>query len=272
MLSQRVKAALVFIPLLLIMIYIGGWAFNGFFTLILLLAALEYSRLFNKIGYRPFRIVLFAGVLLFLLERWFFEGRNLGILLSLIIFAAVITALIEHERGSKEAAISFTVTLTGVLYLGWLGSFFITLRNLPNGLGWMLTALPATWLSDNGAYFIGRWFGKEKMAPNLSPGKTWAGLIGAILSGTISGMLLVFLWRAVDLLPSGIPIWQGAVIGLVVAVLTPIGDLLVSLLKRSADVKDTGNLIPGHGGILDRIDTWIWGALLGYYLVIIFQS
>jgi len=110
------------------------------------------------------------------------------------------------------------------------------------------------------------------MAPNLSPGKTWAGLIGAILSGTISGMLLVFLWRAVDLLPSGIPIWQGAVIGLVVAVLTPIGDLLVSLLKRSADVKDTGNLIPGHGGILDRIDTWIWGALLGYYLVIIFQS
>jgi len=157
------------------------------------------------------------------------------------------------------------------LYLGWVGSFFIALRALPFGLGWMLTALPATWLVDNGAYFFGRWFGKSKMAPNLSPGKTWAGFIGGILSGTLSGLLLVLLWRAVGFLPTDTPIWQGAVMGLVVAVLTPVGDLLISLLKRTADVKDTGNLIPGHGGVLDRIDTWIWGAMLGYYLVRIFS-
>jgi len=271
MLSQRVKAVLVFVPLFLIMIYLGGWAFSGFITLILLLAALEYWRLFNKIGYRPFRFMLLAGVLLLILERWFFADRYLGILFSLIIFLTVFTALIKYEQGSKEAAISFGVTFTGMFYLGWVGSFFIALRALPNGLGWMLTALPATWLADNGAYFIGRWLGKAKMAPNLSPGKTWAGFIGAVLSGTVSGLLLVLLWQTVGFLPAGTPLWQGAVMGLVVAVLTPLGDLLISLLKRTANVKDTGNLIPGHGGILDRIDTWIWGAMLGYYLVRIFS-
>jgi phosphatidate cytidylyltransferase len=74
----------------------------------------------------------------------------------------------------------------------------------------------------------------------------------------------------VGFLPNETPLWQGAVIGLVLAILTPLGDLLVSLLKRTASVKDTGNLLPGHGGILDRIDTWIWAALLGYYLVQLF--
>ncbi|MEA3326321.1 MAG: phosphatidate cytidylyltransferase [Chloroflexota bacterium] len=271
MLSQRVKAALIFVPLLLIMITIGGWAFSGFITIILLLAALEYARLFSKMEYRSSRLILLAGVLLFILQRWLWEGKHLDIFLSAIIFLAAIAALIEYELGTKNAAIGFAITLTGALYLGWVGSFLIALRALPHGLGWMLTALPATWLVDNGAYFFGRWFGKAKMAPNLSPGKTWAGFMGGVLSGTLSGMLLVMLWRGVGLLPTSIPIWQGALMGLVVAVLTPIGDLLISLLKRSAGVKDTGNLIPGHGGILDRIDTWVWGAMLGYYLVQLFS-
>ena len=271
MLFQRIKAALIFVPLFLIMIYIGGWVFNSFITIILLLAALEYARLFLKMGYRSSRPILFAGVLLFILQRWFWEGKYLDLFLSALILITTITALIAYELGNKKAAIGFAITLAGALYLGWVGSYFIALRALPFGLGWMLTALPATWLVDNGAYFFGRWFGKSKMAPNLSPGKTWAGFIGGILSGTLSGLLLVLLWRAVGFLPTDTPIWQGAVMGLVVAVLTPVGDLLISLLKRTADVKDTGNLIPGHGGVLDRIDTWIWGAMLGYYLVQIFS-
>lgn len=270
MLSQRVKAALVFVPLVLIMIYFGGWAFNLFISAVLLVAAFEYTRLFKTLGHSPALPVLLAGVLLFSLERWFFNGQYLGALLSLAVFLTALTALIQYESGNGHAALNFGITLGGILYLGWVGGFLIALRALPDGRGWLLTALPAVWLADSGAYFIGRWLGKTKMTPRLSPGKTWAGLAGAVVIGTLSGVGLVALWRAVGFLPAGTPLWQGAVMGFVLAVLTPMGDLLISLFKRTAGVKDTGNLIPGHGGILDRIDTWIWAALLGYYLVLVF--
>ena len=272
MLSQRVKAAAVFVPLVLILIYFGGWAFNLFIVLVLVWAALEFSRVFGKLGYRPFTPLLIAGVLLFLLQRWFLTEDHLGWLLSLLIFSSALTALVQYESGVKEAAAGFITNLAGMLYLGWVGSFFIALRAVPNGLGWTLTALPATWLADSGAYFFGRWFGKRQLAPKLSPKKTWAGMGGGIVWGTLSGLLLVLLWRAVGWLPARTPLWQGALMGLVLAILTPIGDLLISLFKRSAGLKDTGDLIPGHGGVLDRIDTWIWGALLGYYMTLLFQT
>lgn len=272
MLSTRVKAAAVFVPLVLLMIYVGGWAFNGFITLTLLLAALEFSRVFGKLGAPPFTPLLLAGVLFFLLQRWFFPDEGLGFLLSGLIALAALTALIQYESGVKEAAAGFAANLAGILILGWVGAFFINLRALPDGLGWTLTALPATWLADCGAYFIGRWLGKKKMAPKLSPNKTWAGFAGGALAGTLSGTLLVLLWRAVGWLPPQTPLWQGALMGAVLAVLTPIGDLLISLFKRSASLKDTGSLIPGHGGVLDRIDTWIWAAMLGYYLVRLFRG
>jgi len=91
-----------------------------------------------------------------------------------------------------------------------------------------------------------------------------------VITGTLSGLLLTLLWRAVGWLPAETPLWQGALMGFVLAILTPVGDLLISLFKRAADVKDTGNIIPGHGGILDRIDTWIWAAMLGYFIVQLF--
>lgn len=272
MLSQRVKAAVIFVPLVLILIYFGGWVFNGFITLGLMLAGLEFSRIFNKLGYRSYTPLLLSGILLILLTRWFLGDEYLGVLLSMIITISVVFALIQYEAGVKEAAAGFVVNLSGMLYLGWIGGFFITLRNLPDGLGWMLTALPATWLADSGAYFVGRWLGKRQLAPKLSPNKTWAGIGGAILAGTLSGMLLVLLWRAVGWLPPQTPVWQGAVLGFALSVLTPIGDLFISLFKRSASLKDTGSLIPGHGGILDRIDSWIWAAMLGYYLVRLYQG
>ncbi len=271
MLSQRVKAALIFVPLVLILIYLGGWPFNLFVLLVLGLAAFEYARLFSQMDYHPSFLVILVGLILFVLQRWIFHGQYLGVLLTLIILLSAIAVLIEHERGGRDSAIHFSLILAGILYLGWVGSALIPLRAMPYGRGWMLTALPSVWLADSGAYSIGRRFGKSKMTPRTSPGKTWAGYVGALVTGTISGLLLVWLWRSVDFLPPQTPLWQGAAMGFVLSALTPIGDLLISLFKRSAGVKDTGNLIPGHGGALDRIDTWIWAALLGYYLVLAFQ-
>ena len=270
MLSTRVKAAMVFVPLVLILIYFGGWVFNSFIAVILILAAMEYSQLFKKLGYQPFSPLIGFGVLLVVLQRWFLKDLSVGILLTLLIFFSILIALVQYELGVKEAALRFTISLAGILYIGWVGSFFITLRALPEGLGWTLTALPATWLADSGAYFLGRWLGKRKMAPKLSPNKTWAGYLGGLFAGTLSGILLVLLWRSVGFLSAGTPLWQGAFLGFILAALTPIGDLIISLIKRSAGVKDTGNLIPGHGGILDRIDTWIWAMMLGYYFVQLF--
>jgi phosphatidate cytidylyltransferase len=267
MLSQRVKAALVFVPLVLILMFLGGWVFNLFILILLLAAAYEYTRLFTRIGQRPSLLIVLAGVALTVIQQWFFHGDYLGLLLTILILITAIAALIDYEHGGKDAAIGFALNLTGILYLGWVGGAFIPLRALDTGRGWVLTALPAVWLADCGAYFFGRWLGVRKMAPRLSPGKSWAGLIGGVVSGTVFGALLVLLWRTVGWLPAQTPLWQGAVMGFVLSLLTPVGDLLVSLFKRTAGVKDTGNLIPGHGGILDRIDSWIWAALIGYYLV-----
>lgn len=270
MLSTRVKAAFVFVPLVLILIYVGGWIFYCFIALVLLLAAWEFSHLFEQFSTKPCYPLICSGILLFVLQRWFLAEASVGILLSLFMFIAILVVLVQYEMGVEDAALRFTISLGGVFYLGWVGSFFISLRSLPDGLGWTLTALPITWLADSGAYFVGRWLGKRPMSPKLSPNKTWAGFVGGILWGTASGILLVLLWRSVRFLPPGTRLWQGAVMGLVLAALTPMGDLIISLIKRSAGVKDTGSLIPGHGGILDRIDTWIWGAMLGYYMVRLF--
>ncbi len=272
MLSQRVKAAVVFVPLVLVLIYVGGWAFNLFVLVLLLVGAFEYTRLFDQMGYRASLAVLIMGVILFVVQRWFLKDAHLGIILSLLVLITAVAALIDYEKGVTGTAISFSLNLAGIIYLGWVGGAFIPLRALVDGRGWLLTALPAVWLADSGAYFIGKWLGKRKMTPRLSPGKTWAGLIGGIITGTIFGALLVLLWRSVAFLPAATPLWQGALMGCVLSILTPVGDLLISLFKRTAGVKDTGNLIPGHGGILDRIDSWIWAALIGYYLVLLFQA
>lgn len=272
MLSQRVKAALIFVPLVLILIYFGGWLFNLFILALLLFAAYEYTRLFNKMGHQVSFFVLLIGVSFFIVQRWFLQDAHLGALLSLVVLITVVAALIDYERGTTDTATSFALNLSGIIYLGWVGGAFIPLRALDFGRGWLLTALPVVMLADSGAYFIGKWLGKSKMTPRLSPGKTWAGLIGGIITGTIFGALLVLLWRSVGFLPGITPLWQGAVMGGVLSTLTPVGDLLISLFKRTAGVKDTGNLIPGHGGILDRIDSWIWAAMIGYYLVLLFKA
>ena len=271
MLSQRVKAALIFVPLVLILIYIGGWAFNLFVTVLLLFASYEFVRLFQRMGYQPSLFITALGILMIVIQRWFFDHSLLDFFLTLFLFVTILGALVEYERGRQEAAVNQGINLTIAFYLGWVGSHFILIRALPNGLGWLLTALLATWLADSGAYFIGRWLGNRKMTPRLSPGKTWAGLLGGTIAGTLSGLLLLLLWRAIRFLPGETPLWQGLVMGFVVSIIAPVGDLFISLFKRTASVKDTGNLIPGHGGILDRIDTWIWAGMLGYYLVLVFK-
>ncbi len=131
----------------------------------------------------------------------------------------------------------------------------------------MLLTLPAVWLADSGAYFIGKRFGRTPFSPRLSPKKTWEGYLAGVVVGILGTTLLAALWRSGAGPDTLITPWRGALLGGILAVITPLGDLGESMIKRQVGVKDSSNLLPGHGGAFDRIDSWLWAAPLGYYII-----
>jgi phosphatidate cytidylyltransferase len=155
-----------------------------------------------------------------------------------------------------------------MFYIGWFGAYFISLRNLPEGKWWILVVLPAVWFADTGAYFIGKRFGRHKLSPRLSPKKTWEGYLGGIVVGVILTALFAALWRVGAGPNSGITVLRGALMGLVMGIFPTLGDLGESMIKRQMGVKDSGNILPGHGGAFDRIDSWLWAVVMGYYLIV----
>ncbi|MEA3351487.1 MAG: phosphatidate cytidylyltransferase, partial [Chloroflexota bacterium] len=183
-------------------------------------------------------------------------------ILGLFVLASMLFHLLTYEREREAAGTDFAITLSGALYIGWLGAYLISLRTLPNGLWWFLVALPSVWIADSGAYFIGRQFGRHRLCPRLSPKKTWEGYIGGIISGVLGGALLAALVPNVDITPM-----RGVVLGLILSVITPLGDLGESMFKRQVNIKDSSNLIPGHGGAFDRVDSWLWGGIISYYII-----
>jgi phosphatidate cytidylyltransferase len=176
--------------------------------------------------------------------------------------------LLDYENGRDKAASDFTVTIAGIVYLGWIGAYLIEIRYLQNGLWWLLLVLPAAWLADMAAYFIGSRFGRHKLSPRLSPKKSWEGYWSGILFASIGSAALAVLWHSLG--GPAVPWWKGAALGAVISVLTLLGDLGESMFKRQAGLKDSSNIIPGHGGVLDRIDSWLWAGVLGYFLIVWF--
>ena len=153
--------------------------------------------------------------------------------------------------------------LGGVLLVGWLGGHFFRLRLLPDmAWQWTILAMTSTWISDSGGYVFGKKLGRHKLAPRLSPNKTVEGYVGGIISGVLFAALISY-W--LDL-----PIVAGTILGLIISLLGTAGDLSISLLKRESGVKDSGNLLPGHGGALDRTDSLLWAVAITYYFVTLF--
>lgn len=265
MLRQRVLAAAFLLPIGLVLIYLGGWAFSAMVALILGLAAWEYARIFKAGGYQPADVLVIGGAVLLAVGRAWNEFESADVLLALFVLVSMTYHLFAYERGRDQAATDFAVTVSGIFYIGWLGAYLISLRNLPDGMWWVLVVLPAVWLADSGAYFVGRSIGKRKFSPRLSPKKTWEGYIGGVVVGTFGAALLAFLWNLIE--PGVMTPLQGGILGLILAVLTVLGDLGASMVKRQFGVKDSSNLIPGHGGVFDRIDSWLWAGVIGYYVI-----
>jgi phosphatidate cytidylyltransferase len=268
MLRSRVLVVVVLLPIGLAIIYLGGWAFAVFVALVLGLAGREYARLFRSGESRPAELLVIVSAGLFPLVRKFDGFESAPFVASLIILASITYHLVDYERGRERSATDFTITLAGAFYLGWLGAYLVSLRELPGGAWWLLLVLPGVWLADSGAYFVGRAIGRHPLSPRLSPKKTWEGYIAGIFTGVLGTAALVYLWRiwaGPDFNTSPI---QGAILGLLLGALPTLGDLGESMIKRQARSKDSGNLLPGHGGVFDRIDSWLWAAVIGYYFIV----
>lgn len=268
MLVKRTLVSLILLPIGLALIFLGGPLYAGFIALILGLAAWEYGRIMRAGGLNPASGLVIFGAVLIAVTRAYSGFESAGWVISLILLISLTVHLIEYERGNPQSATDFGVTAGGALYLGWIGAYLISIRALPDGKWWLLVVLPAVWFADSGAYLVGSRIGRHKMSPRLSPKKSWEGYLGGILFGVIGTSLLVLLLQNRFSTGTSIGPWSGAIVGLLMAVITPLGDLGESMFKRQVGLKDSGNLLPGHGGVFDRIDSWLWAGVIGYYAIV----
>lgn len=269
MFKHRLISSLIFVPVSLAAFYFGGWALLAFMVVCLGIGAFEYARVLNQAALKVSLWLLVGGVLALLSLRHFFGFQYGALSICVLLIGLAGHTLLLYERGNEKAYQQFSLELSGILYLGWLGAYAISLRGLPNGQWWGMLAIGLVMLVDLGAYIVGSWLGKHHFAPKLSPSKTWEGLAGGLLFGVGFGALIA--WLAKPLL-LGLSVWAGMGLGALIAVAAPFGDIFLSMLKRSAGVKDAGKLLPGIGGILDRIDSWIWGMAVAYYFVLLIAN
>jgi len=267
---RRTLTALALTSIGLPAIIYGGVFYFVLMTIFLVGGAWEYVRLFRAVQHEPHEWVTVGGVLLIATARFFFAPAAIPLLVFLILLAMTVH-LVAFERGRDQSALDFCVTVAGIIYIGWLGAYLIDLRAQFGNLGgwWLMIVLPIVWAGDTGAYSIGAVYGKHKMAPRLSPKKSWEGYFAGVFTSVLIGAFFSYAFSSMGPQPLGglINPIQGALLGLVIGTLAPLGDLGESMFKRQSGLKDSSNIFPGHGGFLDRIDSWIWGAAIGYFII-----
>jgi phosphatidate cytidylyltransferase len=246
----------------------GGVFYFLLIAIVLAGSAWEYVRMYRAVRYEPNQIVTVGSVLVLATARFFFPRAAIP-LFVLCVLLAMAVHILAYERGRDQAPVDFAISVAGIIYLGWLGSYLIDLRQLPQGGWWLMIVLPIIWAGDTGAYSIGAAYGKHKMTPRLSPKKSWEGYFAGLFTSIIVGAFFSYAFSSLEPQPLGglITPLQGGFLGLVIGALAPLGDLGESMFKRQGGLKDSSNVFPGHGGFFDRIDSWIWGAALGYFII-----
>jgi len=265
MLKTRVLTAVVALPILVAVVLIGGWLFVVLVGGALVLGGLEYVRLLRQGGYHTPPWLVLAFVLLLAGATWFEhdDWRAPGI--AALLIAGAFYAVWSMEHGQPNPVLALALAVFGGLYLGWLGSYLLAVRDLQEGAYLLLMLYGCVAVSDSAAYFVGRRWGRHKMSPRVSPKKTWEGFVGGVIVTPLFGALVGLLPAAELITPL-----HGAIIGLLISLVGPIGDLGESVIKRQVGVKDSSNLIPGHGGILDRTDSVLVSSAVGYYYLLWF--
>ena len=261
---SRVLVAAILLPLVIGLVYLGGWWLFGLALVGGLLALHELYVMVRDLrplvlgGYLGFALTL-LGLQLGGLE-WMLGG-----LLSTFVFAFVVYGL----GGVRQSATtSFGVTLLGVAWVGAGIGCLLLIRDIPEFGFWAVMAVLFTvFAADTGAFFVGRTFGRHSLAPAISPKKSWEGFVGGVLAAV--GMAFVILYKdRADFL--SIP--ESLLLGLVIALAAVLGDLFESAVKRDLEVKDSGRVLGGHGGMLDRLDSLLWAGPAAYFTILAFGS
>ena len=254
-LTQAVVTALVLLALLLGAVASGPTAFFWLAALVVALAGLE---LFIALRAEGKRTVTFMGPLgvLALMSAAYFRPREIG---YLVAAAAVLVALtfiltLRPHRGPAPAT-DIAWTVLGIFWIGGGGAGAVSMLTLPDGVVILLAHVLTTAADDIGAFFAGTALGRHKMAPSISPAKSWEGFVGGFIAALIVG---AGFGSFIDALGMN----HGLAIGAIIGFLAPVGDLAESLVKRELGIKDSGSMLPGHGGMLDRLDAILFGAPL----------
>lgn len=281
MFSTRVLGAAIVVLTVAVVILAGEPLFSLAIAACAVICLWELYGMFQKAGFQPSRRLGAALAIALLLATYLESSTPLetnGLWLELAIAAAVVLplALALVRVSDSKALANWALTAAGALYIGWLLRYFTLIRHLggtgsiidllqsgaiPRGMAWTAVLFAATWLVDTGAYLIGSRFGRHRMTPVLSPKKTWEGAAAGVVFPIITVLVLVPVLGLSHNYPAI------ALLGIVVGVLAQIGDLIVSFFKRQVAVKDTGHIIPGHGGLLDRMDSLLLVAIGFYYFV-----
>jgi phosphatidate cytidylyltransferase len=255
---QRVAVAAVAIPLILLVVYVGGPLFHIVIGAGLAVAALELYHAMR--GSWLAALAMGAAVSAALLSAAATEGFDwLVYTLAGVSLASLAIPVLTADV--EQAAVNLGGFLVAVIYCGFLGAHFILLRDLDGGRELVFLVLLATYTADSFAYFAGKTIGRHKFSPRISPNKTWEGTAAAMAGGFLAVILLNW-WLDIDLASEEV-----IPLAILFPVFCVVGDLAESVLKRSLGVKDTSGLIPGHGGVVDRLDSLLFTAVLVFYWV-----
>ena len=258
---SRVLVAVVALPLVLWLVYLGGWPLFGLALAASLIALHELYVMARSL--RPLVLAGYAGAVATLLgaqlggATWMLGGFLLTLLLAFLLYGIADTR--------QSGTITMGVTVLGVAWIALGLAHLLLLRDVPeHGRLAIFTVLLAVFADDTAAFFVGRLVGRHKLAPSLSPGKTWEGFV----AGTVAAVAVVF-FALYD--QDFLTIGESLVLGVALALAGAAGDLFESAIKRDLKVKDSGRLLGGHGGMLDRLDAHLFAAVAGFYVVLAFS-
>jgi phosphatidate cytidylyltransferase len=262
----RVVSVALLLPAVLALLIAGGWPAALLFAVVAAGCTFEYQRITTPaFGVAQAAAVAGAALMALAAARRPAEFGSFAFgILALVFVIAWIAQLFVGPFA--EAPTHSAHAVTGCLYGGLAMASLAALRSGPEGLQWVIAALVMTWANDTCAYFAGRLFGRHKLYPEVSPNKTWEGFFGG-MAGSVAGMFIAR-WVAFPALT----VQDCVVLGLVGGVVGPLGDLCESMLKRAYQVKNSGSLIPGHGGLLDRVDALLFNAPALYLYVMVVRG
>lgn len=259
MLLQRILTALVGIPIVLLCIYYGGISFFLMFFAVITFAVSEYFNICKK--YNPLNVLGTILASLFYLSLYFNFYVQEFIIISVFIIFLVYMFRNKINNISSEIA----VTCFGTFFIPWTLYHMVLIRDIPDyGMKYIIFLFVNIWLLDTGAYFIGKKFGKYKLAKNISPKKTIEGAVAGVLTSIIVSVICKFIF-----MQNIITVTEAVVFAVIIAFIGQFSDLAESVFKRDGDIKDSGNILPGHGGMLDRFDSYLFAAPFFYYLIIL---